>query len=45
MVAAMSVSVPTIRWTDERSVEWADLIRKGADRLSQRLGHQPLPVT
>ena len=45
MVAAMSISVPTIRWTDERSAEWADLIRRGAETLSARLGHQPVPAT
>src|SRR4029079_16682947 len=26
MVAAMSISVPTIRWTDARSSQWAELI-------------------
>jgi len=38
MVAAMSISVPTIRWTDARSVEWTALIRSGAEALSRRLG-------
>jgi hypothetical protein len=41
----MSISVPTIRWTDERSAEWSDLIRRGSETLSQRLGHQPAPAT
>jgi IclR family transcriptional regulator, KDG regulon repressor len=39
-VAAMSISVPTIRWTDERRTEWTELIRGGAAQLSQRLGHR-----
>lgn len=38
MVAAMSISVPSIRWTTERREEWTDLIRDGAEELSQRLG-------
>lgn len=41
MVAAMSISVPTMRWTDELAREWAKLIRDGADALSQRLGFRP----
>jgi IclR family transcriptional regulator, KDG regulon repressor len=45
MIAAMSISVPTIRWTDERSAEWADLIRRGSETLSARLGHQPATAT
>jgi DNA-binding IclR family transcriptional regulator len=40
MVAAMSISVPTMRWTDERALEWTELVRSGAAALSQRLGHQ-----
>src|SRR5262249_24353856 len=45
-VAAMSISVPTVRWNDERRTEWTDLIRGGAAQLSQRLGHRggPRPV-
>ncbi len=41
MVAAMSISVPAVRWTDERGVEWSDLVRRGASALSERLGHRP----
>jgi DNA-binding IclR family transcriptional regulator len=40
MIAAMSISVPTIRWTDERRAEWTELIRGGAAELSERLGHR-----
>lgn len=41
MVAAMSVSAPSIRWNPERRDEWGDLIRRGAEELSERLGHKP----
>lgn len=41
MVAAMSISVPTLRWTPERDIEWSELVRKGAAVLSQRLGAPP----
>src|SRR5205823_15111138 len=41
MVAAMSISVPMIRWTEERRAEWTELVRGGAAGLSRRLGHQP----
>jgi IclR family transcriptional regulator, KDG regulon repressor len=44
MVAAMSISVPTIRWTDERCAEWTDLVRAGAAALSRRLGHRAEPA-
>lgn len=40
MVAAMSISVPTIRWTDQRRAEWTGLVRRGAAELSGRLGHR-----
>jgi DNA-binding IclR family transcriptional regulator len=40
VVAAMSISVPTIRWTDDRRKEWTELIRHGATQLSERLGHR-----
>lgn len=43
MIAAMSISVPILRWTDEQAEEWAKLIRGGADTLSQRLGYRPAP--
>jgi IclR family transcriptional regulator, KDG regulon repressor len=37
-VAALSISVPTLRWDDDREAELADLARAGAARLSARLG-------
>jgi IclR family KDG regulon transcriptional repressor len=40
IVAAMSISVPTIRWTDERRAEWTELVRSGAAAMSRRLGHR-----
>jgi DNA-binding IclR family transcriptional regulator len=43
MVAAMSISAPTIRWTDERRGEWSELVRSGAVALSRRLGHRHRP--
>lgn len=45
MVAAMSVSVPTVRWTDQRREQWTDLVRTGAATLSRRLGHPDGPPT
>jgi len=41
MVAALSISVPNMRWTDDRAAEWGELVRGGARSLSRRLGHQP----
>jgi IclR family transcriptional regulator, KDG regulon repressor len=41
MVAAMSISVPALRWNDQVRTKWAELVRRGADSLSQRLGYQP----
>lgn len=41
MAAAMSISVPTLRWNDERRHEWSDLVRRGAAQFSERLGHRP----
>jgi IclR family KDG regulon transcriptional repressor len=41
VVAAMSISVPTTRWGDERRATLADLVRGGAARLSASLGHRP----
>jgi IclR family KDG regulon transcriptional repressor len=38
-VAAMSISVPTVRWTEDRQVGLAELVRQGATALSARLGH------
>jgi IclR family KDG regulon transcriptional repressor len=40
MVAAMSISVPTMRWNDQRRAEWTELVRSGAAGLSRRLGHR-----
>jgi DNA-binding IclR family transcriptional regulator len=40
MVAGMSISVPTLRWNDDRRREWGELIREGAATLSRRLGHR-----
>jgi DNA-binding IclR family transcriptional regulator len=40
MVAAMSISVPTMRWTEQRRIEWSQLVREGAATLSGRLGHR-----
>jgi IclR family transcriptional regulator, KDG regulon repressor len=41
MAAGMSISVPTLRWNDERRREWSDLVRRGAAQFSERLGHRP----
>jgi IclR family transcriptional regulator, KDG regulon repressor len=41
MVAAMSISVPTIRWTPELQERWGRLVAAGAAELSTLLGHQP----
>lgn len=40
VVAALSISVPTIRWSEERQEELAELAAKGAGELSARLGHR-----
>ncbi|MQY10307.1 Transcriptional regulator KdgR [Streptomyces sp. RB5] len=40
VVAAMSVSVPMIRWSDTRQRELTDLAVKGAQDLSARLGYR-----
>ncbi|RFU87995.1 IclR family transcriptional regulator [Streptomyces triticagri] len=39
VVAALSISVPMIRWSDAREQELAELALKGAGELSGRLGH------
>ncbi|MCX5144171.1 MULTISPECIES: IclR family transcriptional regulator [unclassified Streptomyces] len=39
VVAALSVSVPMIRWSEEREGELAGLAAEGAEALSGRLGH------
>ncbi|HCA87299.1 MAG TPA: IclR family transcriptional regulator [Streptomyces sp.] len=40
VVAALSISVPMIRWSDERRAELEELAAKGAADLSARLGHR-----
>jgi IclR family KDG regulon transcriptional repressor len=40
VVAALSVSVPTIRWSDDRRAELGQLAAEGATELSIRLGHR-----
>jgi IclR family KDG regulon transcriptional repressor len=40
VVAALSISVPMIRWNEEREAELAELALKGAGELSMRLGHR-----
>jgi DNA-binding IclR family transcriptional regulator len=39
VVAAISVSVPTVRFTAERQNQLRLLVQQGADRLSRTLGH------
>jgi IclR family transcriptional regulator, KDG regulon repressor len=41
MVAAISISVPTIRWTPELQERWGRLVADGAASLSTLLGHLP----
>ncbi|MFI0990384.1 IclR family transcriptional regulator [Streptomyces exfoliatus] len=43
VVAALSISVPMIRWSDARRVELEGLAVKGAAELSERLGHRGAP--
>lgn len=40
VVAAMSISVPSLRWNRSSQREWSNLVRQGAEDLSQRLGHR-----
>ncbi|MGA5068310.1 IclR family transcriptional regulator [Streptomyces exfoliatus] len=40
VVAALSISVPMIRWSEARRVELEELAVKGAAELSERLGHR-----
>ncbi|MFD9486328.1 IclR family transcriptional regulator [Streptomyces sp. NPDC059991] len=40
VVAALSISVPMIRWSEARETELAELALKGAGDLSVRLGHR-----
>ncbi|MFC7340250.1 IclR family transcriptional regulator [Saccharopolyspora griseoalba] len=39
VVAAMSISVPILRWNDETETALRELVREGATALSERLGH------
>ncbi|MBB0243257.1 helix-turn-helix domain-containing protein [Streptomyces alkaliphilus] len=41
VVAALSVSVPMIRWSEEREAELTELTAGGAGELSARLGYRP----
>ncbi|MFF8846430.1 IclR family transcriptional regulator [Streptomyces sp. NPDC015127] len=43
VVAALSISVPMIRWSEDREAELAELAAKGARDLSVRLGHRGTP--
>ena len=45
VVAALSISVPTLRWDDERERAWGALVLRSADRLSGLLGHRPPAAT
>jgi DNA-binding IclR family transcriptional regulator len=40
VVAALSISVPMIRWSEERRAELETLAARGAAELSARLGHR-----
>ncbi|MFD3531406.1 IclR family transcriptional regulator [Streptomyces sp. NPDC058664] len=40
VVAALSISVPMIRWSEARRAELEELAVKGAAELSERLGHR-----
>ncbi|HET6212637.1 MAG TPA: IclR family transcriptional regulator, partial [Micromonosporaceae bacterium] len=40
IIAAMSISVPAMRWTDQSAAEWTELIGRGAHALSERLGYR-----
>jgi len=40
MVAAMSISVPTPRWTDATRTQLTALVRAGTQRLSESLGYR-----
>ncbi|MFF1510980.1 IclR family transcriptional regulator [Streptomyces sp. NPDC058326] len=40
VVAALSISVPMIRWSEDRRAELEQLAVKGATELSERLGHR-----
>lgn len=38
MVAALSISVPTVRWSPDIARRWSTVVTEGADRLSALLG-------
>src|SRR5690606_7858065 len=40
VVAAMSISVPLIRWDERGDDGWSATVRAGAQRLSRQLGKQ-----
>jgi IclR family transcriptional regulator, KDG regulon repressor len=40
VVAALSISVPMIRWSDDRRIELEQLAAKGAAELSEQLGYR-----
>jgi IclR family transcriptional regulator, KDG regulon repressor len=40
LVAAMSISIPTLRWIDPADRQWESLVRDGAAKLSGLLGHR-----
>jgi DNA-binding IclR family transcriptional regulator len=42
-VAALSVSVPDVRWEDRTEQEWARLVTEAADEFSLRLGYRSSP--
>lgn len=43
VVAALSISVPVIRWNADRASELEQLVLRGAAELSTRLGHRKHP--
>lgn len=45
MVAAMSISVPTLRWNDASRRQLTELVLKGARALSESLGYRSAPAT
>ncbi|HCT79049.1 MAG TPA: IclR family transcriptional regulator [Micromonosporaceae bacterium] len=40
MIAAMSISAPTIRWSEASAAQLRSLVASGASSLSRRLGHR-----
>ncbi|MEU5931893.1 IclR family transcriptional regulator [Micromonospora sp. NPDC047187] len=40
IIAGMSLSAPSIRWTPQVQVEWTGLVREGAAVLSARMGYR-----